>query len=241
MNSSWLTPDTGNLRFATAMGVGLLLELAALGLLLPIMAHKETPALTPAVVKLSVITPPAPKPAPPVPVPPKPVAQPVVQPVAKPLPPPPKPAPHHVVRHVVRHIPVPKPLPTPPQAVKPPPVPVPVPPQPVVPPAPSAGAVDVFSAAIKAALQAHANEVYPQSAQMAHEAGSPQLTFTYLNGVVSNIALTRSSGFPLLDAAALRDARIAHYPAPPSGFTGRTYQITVAVDFRLAAVSIDAD
>ncbi len=239
MNSSWLTPDTGNLRFATAMGVGLLLELAALGLLLPIMAHKETPALTPAVVKLSVITPPAPKPAPPVPVPPKPVAQPVVQPVAKPLPPPPKPAPHHVVRHVVRHIPVPKPLPTPPQAVKPPPVPVP--PQPVVPPAPSAGAVDVFSAAIKAALQAHANEVYPQSAQMAHEAGSPQLTFTYLNGVVSNIALTRSSGFPLLDAAALRDARIAHYPAPPSGFTGRTYQITVAVDFRLAAVSIDAD
>ena len=239
MNSSWLTPDTGNLRFATAMGVGLLLELAALGLLLPIMAHKETPALTPAVVKLSVITPPAPKPAPPVPVPPKPVAQPVVQPVAKPLPPPPKPAPHHVVRHVVRHIPVPKPLPTPPQAVKPPPVPVP--PQPVVPPAPSAGAVDVFSAAIKAALQAHANEVYPQSAQMAHEAGSPQLTFTYLNGVVSNIALTRSSGFPLLDAAALRDARIARYPAPPSGFTGRTYQITVAVDFRLAAVNIDAD
>ena len=239
MNSSWLTPDTGNLRFATAMGVGLLLELAALGLLLPIMAHKETPALTPAVVKLSVITPPAPKPAPPVPVPPKPVAQPVVQPVAKPLPPPPKPAPHHVVRHVVRHIPVPKPLPTPPQAVKPPPVPVP--PQPVVPPAPSAGAVDVFSAAIKAALQAHANGVYPQSAQMAHEAGSPQLTFTYLNGVVSNIALTRSSGFPLLDAAALRDARIARYPAPPSGFTGRTYQITVAVDFRLAAVSIDAD
>lgn len=239
MNSSWLTQDPGNLRFAAAMGVGLLLELAALGLLVPIMAHKEMPALTPAVVKLSVITPPAPKPAPPAPVPPKPVAQPVVQPVAKPLPPPPKPAAHHVVRHVPVPKPVPKPLPTPPQAVKPPPVPVP--PQPVVPPAPSAGAVDVFSAAIKAALQAHANEVYPQSAQMAHEVGSPQLTFTYLNGVVSNIALTRSSGFPLLDAAALRDARIAHYPAPPSGFTGRTYQITVAVDFRLAAVSIDAD
>lgn len=233
MNSSWLTPDSGNRRFATAMGVGLLLELAALGVLLPVMAHKETPAPTPAVVKLSVITPPAPKPPPPVPVPPKPV----VQPVAKPLPPPP---PKPAVHHVVRHLPVPKPLPPPPKAVQPPP-PVPVPPQPVVPPAPSAGDVDVFSAAIKAALQAHANEVYPQSAQMAHEAGSPQLTFTYLNGVVSNIALTRSSGYPLLDSAALRDARIAHYPAPPPGFTGRTYQITVAVDFRLAAVSIDAD
>jgi protein TonB len=235
MNSSWIDPDSGNRRFAIAMGVGLLLELAALGVLLPVMAHKETPVQTPSVVKLSVI-PPAPKPPPPVPVPPKPVVQPVVQPVPKPLPPPPKPAVQH---HVVRHIPVPKPLPPPPKAVQPPPVPTP--PQPVVPPAPSAGAVDAFSAAIKAALQAHASEVYPQAAQMAHEMGSPQLTFTYLNGAVSNIALTRSSGFPLLDSAALKDARVAQYPSPPHGFTGRTYQITVTVDFRLAAVSIDAD
>ncbi len=231
MNSSWMNPDSGNRSFATAMGVGLLLELAALGVLLPVMAHKETPALTPSVVKLSVVQP-KPTPPPPLPTPPKPVVQPVVKPLP---PPPPKPA----VHHIVRHIPIPKPLPPPPKAVQPPPVPTP--PQPVVPPAPSAGAVDAFSAAIKAALQAHASEVYPQAAQMAHEMGSPQLTFTYLNGAVSNIALTRSSGFPLLDSAALKDARVAQYPAPPHGFTGRTYQITVTVDFRLAAVSIYAD
>ena len=234
MNSPWMDHNADNRSFATALGVGLLLELAALGLLLPLMAHKD-PLRLPSVVKLSVVAPqpPKPKPAPPppVPVPPKPVPQPVRKP---PPPPPPRPA----VHHFVQHLPVPKP--PPPRPVVPPrPVP---PPQPVAPPAPSVNAVERFSAAIKAALQEHADEVYPQAAQMAHEMGSPQLTFTYLNGLVSNIALTRSSGFPLLDSAALRDARIAQYPAPPSGFIGRTYQITVTVDFVMAApVSMDGD
>ena len=59
--------------------------------------------------------------------------------------------------------------------------------------------------------------------------------------VVTNIAVTQSSGFPMLDAAALQDARIAQYPPPPEGFTGRTYQIRVSVIFRLAAVSVDGD
>jgi periplasmic protein TonB len=115
------------------------------------------------------------------------------------------------------------------------------PPPPAAPPAPTGGQVDAFSAAIKRALQAHANQVYPQAAQMAHEMGEPQLTFTYLNGVVTDISLTRSSGFPLLDAAALQDARIAAYPPPPQGFEGRTYHITVTVTFQMAAPEIDAD
>jgi protein TonB len=115
------------------------------------------------------------------------------------------------------------------------------PPPPPVPPAPTGGQVDAFSAAIKRALQAHANQVYPQAAQMAHETGSPELTFTYLNGVVTGIALTRSSGFPVLDAAALEDARIAAYPAPPNGFEGRTYHITVEVNFEMAAPDVDGD
>jgi protein TonB len=142
-------------------------------------------------------------------------------------------------QHVVRHDVKPR-VQTPPPAT-PPPVAQTPPTPPPVPEAPSGGQVDAFSAAIKRALQAHANDVYPQAAQMAHETGSPQLTFTYLNGAVTGIAITQSSGFPLLDAAALEDARMAQYPAPPPGFAGRVYHITVSVDFVLAAASVDGD
>jgi protein TonB len=150
-----------------------------------------------------------------------------------PLPPPiARPSQHHL-RHDVKPPPPPPPAP-----------PVVSPPTPPVAPAiaaPTGGQVDQFAAAIKAALQAHADQLYPQSAQMAHETGAPLLTFTYENGAVTNIALARSSGFPLLDDAALQDARIATYPPPPPGFTGRRYQITVSVDFILAAPSVDGD
>ena len=250
----WTKPETDRGRFAVAIGVGLLLELGALGLLLPTMSHKETPAATPAPVKLSIIAPaPAPQPPPPTPVPPKPVPpKPVTPPplptppppplpMAPPLPPPPpRPAEHHITRHFV----APRPKYTPPSTPVPPRPQPPVaqtPPPPPAPPAPSGGQVDAFAAAIKRALQAHANQVYPQAAQMAHETGAPALTFTYLNGVVTGISLTRSSGYPLLDAAALEDARIAAYPPPPNGFAGRTYHITVTVTFQLAAPDIDAD
>jgi protein TonB len=151
--------------------------------------------------------------------------------------PPPHPAAHHLTRHYVKPQPrVPTPPVTPLAVIQPA-----TPPQPAVPPPPTGGQVDLFSAAIKRALQAHANQVYPAAAQMAQQAGSPALTFTYLNGIVTNIALTRSSGFPLLDAAALQDARIASYPPPPPGFTGRSYRITVTVSFQLAAASVDGD
>jgi protein TonB len=248
----WMNPQADGRRFAIALGAGLLLELGALGLLLPAMSHTESPATTPAPVKLSIIAPaPAPKPPPeakplPKPVPPKPVTPPPVPvppppplPMAPPMPPPPPhPAPHHVTRHFQAPRPQPTPVPQPPQPQ--PPV-AQTPPPPPAPPAPTGGQVDAFSAAIKRALQAHANEVYPQAAQMAHEAGAPQLTFTYLNGVVTGITLTRSSGYPLLDAAALQDARMAAYPPPPSGFQGRTYHITVAVTFQMAAPEVDGD
>ena len=232
MNSPWLNPDAGNKHFAISIALGLLLELAALGVLLPVMAHKEMPALTPSVVKLSIVAPPPkPAPPPPVPVPPKPV----VRPVVKPLPPPPKPS----VRHIVRHIPVPKQFPPPPQVVQPPPVPQP--PQPPAPPQPSQGDVNMFAAEVRAALQGNVNSTYPQAAQMAHETGSVEVTFTYLNGVVTNIAITRSSGFPLLDAAALEDTRKTQYPAPLPGLAGRTYQITVPIGYQLQATSVDGD
>jgi len=83
--------------------------------------------------------------------------------------------------------------------------------------------------------------VYPQAAQMARETGTPEVSFTYCNGAVADITLARSSGFPLLDEAAMQAARIAHYPLPPAGFAGRTYTVTVAVVFQMAAPNVDAD
>jgi protein TonB len=153
------------------------------------------------------------------------------------LPPPPVARPAAHIRH--DEPPHPRPPITPPvQDVPPQPQ---TPPPPPTPPAPTGGQVDAFAAAIKRALQAHANEVYPQSAQLAHQTGAPELTFTYLNGQVSNIALARSSGFPLLDEAALQDARISSYPPPPKGFEGRTYTITVNVEFRLGGEDFSGD
>jgi protein TonB len=241
MNSQWLNPPPDGRRFALALGAGLLLELAGLFIMLPAMSHHESPADTPSVVKLSIVAPAPKPPAPPkpTPVPPKPVTPPPPLPVAPPIPMPPPPPLARLAQHVVRHYVKPRVQPppaTPPVAQTPP-----APPPPPAPAAPTGGQVDAFSAAIKRALQAHANDVYPQAAQMAHETGSPQLTFTYLNGAVTGIAITQSSGFPLLDAAALQDARMAQYPAPPPGFAGRVYHITVSVDFVLSAASVDGD
>ncbi|HTJ89004.1 MAG TPA: TonB family protein [Acidocella sp.] len=249
-------------RFAVALGIGLVLELGGLALLLPAMSHKETPATVAAPVKLSIVAPapapkpppvpkPAPKPVPPKPVTPPPPPKPVTPPppplpMAPPLPPPPpRPVAHHFIRHVAPPRKYTPPVPHQPQPPQPQPQPRPpvaqTPPPPPAPPAPTGGQVDAFSAAIKRALQAHANQVYPQAAQMAGETGAPQLTFTYLNGVVTGITLTRSSGYPLLDKAALEDARIASYPPPPQGFQGRTYHITVTVTFQMAAPDVDGD
>jgi periplasmic protein TonB len=132
----------------------------------------------------------------------------------------------------------------PPPVVKPPveqAPPAPTPPPPPMPAAPTGGQVNIFQAALKRAVQAVVDQVYPAAAKMANESGAPEITFTYLNGVVTNISLARSSGYPLLDKAALEAARIAQYPAPPEGFAGRSYNISVEVIFQLAAPTVDGD
>ncbi len=240
---TWLASPQDGRRFMAAIGIGLLVELAALALVLPVLSQQQPPARQQAVVKISIQAapqppkpPPPPAPKPPTPQPPQP--QPVAPP--KPVPPPaPRPAPHHVEHHSAppRPVPPPKAAPPVPQTQPAPPVPQ----TPPAPPAPSQGEMDQFRAAMRDAVQGVANEVYPQAAQMAHETGAPEVSFTYCNGVVTNIALAHSSGFPLLDAAAMQAARIAHYPPPPSGFTGRTYTVTVGVIFRMAAPSVDGD
>ncbi len=241
---TWLNPPADGRRFLVAILLGIAIEAGALLAVLPMMVHRETPSDTASPVKLSIISPaPAPKPpAPPkpTPVPPKPVAPPPPPlPMAPPMPPPPpvaRPA-QHVIRHYVKpRVQTPPPVVPPPVAQTPP-----TPPPPAAPAAPTGGQLDVFQADMKRAVQSVVDQVYPQAAQMAHETGTPSVTFTYFNGRVTNIALGQSSGFPLLDRAALQAARIAPYPAPPPGFAGRTYEVTVSVIFELAAPSVDGD
>ena len=233
----WLTQAPDNKRFALAIGAGLLLELAVLGLALPMFTHQPPPAQVPAPVKLTIVAPPVPKPPPPAPKPPPPKTVTPPQHVAPPkLPPPPPRAVHH---NIIHHVVPPRPAPPPPPAVQPPPPQTP--PAPPQPPVLSQGAVDLFRLAMRQAVQSVANEVYPQAAQMAHETGTPEVTFTFVNGVVTDISLAASSGYPLLDAAAMQAARIAQYPAPPPGFAGRTCYVRVMVNFVLAAPSVDGD
>ena len=235
---TWLTQAPDGKKFAASLGLGLLLELAALLVLVPIFAPRPPPAQVPAPIKLTIVAPPVPKPPPPTPKPPppKPVTPP--QPVAppKPLPPPP---PRVVARHIIHHVvpqrPAPPP-PPPPQVVQPPP-----PPAPPQPPVLSQGEVDMFRLQMKAAVQAVADQVYPDSARMANETGEPKISFVYLDGVVSDIALVQSCGYPLLDAAAEQAVRIAHYPPEPADFHGQAETVIVSVIFQLTAPSVDSD
>jgi len=233
----WLNQAPDGKKFAAAILAGLLLELGGLALVLTHLAKPPPPAQIPATVRITIVAPPAPKPPPPQPTPPKPVTPP--QPITPPkplLPPPPRPLPRPVAQHVIHHVVPPRPLLPPPKVIQPPTPPTPpAPPQPAV---ISQGAVDMFRLAMRAAVQAVADQVYPSAA---HEAGAPVVSFVYDNGIVSNIALVTSCGFPLLDAAAMQAVRIAHYPPAPDEFHGQAETVTVAVIFRPAAASVDGD
>ena len=79
----WLDQAPDHKNFAAAAAAGLLLELAALALLLPMLATQPPPAQIAAPVKITIIAPPAPKPPPPAP---KPPPKPVTPPQLRPLP-----------------------------------------------------------------------------------------------------------------------------------------------------------
>jgi len=260
MNSNvWLNGGSDSRRFAVAFAVGLLLEIGAMALLLPAMTHQRPPpAETQSVVKLSVIAPSPP--APPAPPPPKP--KPLVQPPKPVSPPPPLPPPPPVPvapplpapppipvapnRPVIHHPPHPRHLRPPP--VQPPPVvqaptpPLPAtPPPPAAPPQPSAGEIELFQAAMAQAVQRQATADYPAAAQMAHEDGAVDVSFVFEDGVVSDAVIVQSSGFPLLDEAALQAVRDASYPEQPADFAGRPHDVRVIVRFHTAAEDVDGD
>jgi periplasmic protein TonB len=206
-------------RLPTAVGIAVLLECLLVVSIIwwLVYAHRITPAAIHAPMRLSLVTlPPAPpKPTPPKPVPPK--------PEPKPKPPPPKPV-HHI--HHPKPVPKPKPVPTPVVKKTPPPPP----PQPVETVAASLDEMAQFEAEVNAAVQAAVR--YPPAARMLHRQGRARVAFDYLDGTVSNVLLAESSGFPMLDQAALATVRSARYPPPLAKLRGQRLHMTVWVRFR---------
>ena len=249
-------PPYGRGGLSRALGVALLLECALLGgaIWWLVSAHQPIPAVVKAPMHLSLVTlPPPPKPQPvlpkplPKPVPPKPKVQPKPKPVPKPVPRP-RPKPRVIPKHRVKPHPVPKPKPAPkvhPVVHKPVPKPVPKPqvvppvvkappppPKPVLAPAPSASpdVMAVFEGQVNTAVQAAL--YYPPAARMLNRQGRVRVAFDYRDGAVSHIQVVHSSGFQLLDRAALATVRKAHYPEPPSALLHQLVHMTVWVQFR---------
>lgn len=91
------------------------------------------------------------------------------------------------------------------------------------------------------AVQLAATEDYPEAAQMAHENGDVDVSFMFEDGVVSDVVIIQSSGYPMLDAAATQAVRDARYPQQPPDFAGRPRNVRVLVRFQTAAAEVDGD
>lgn len=153
--------------------------------------------------------------------------------VAAPQPKPP--TPHHEHRH---HTQPPKPQATPPQpptepvqqpaAVQAPPVVASAAPDPA-PAAATAAVGDIFRGKVRAAVQSAVD--YPYAAQQAHITGKAQVAFHYRDATVSSPQIVISSGYDMLDSAALAAVSSAHYPLPPKELSGKDLDFAVWVRF----------
>ena len=95
-----------------------------------------------------------------------------------------------------------------------------------------------FTGSIHAAVQAAA--VMPPAARRQHREGRAEVRFSYLDGVVAEIALAQSSQSRLLDDAALAAVARARYPAPPPPLRGHKIPMVLWVEFQMAAASADS-
>jgi len=94
----------------------------------------------------------------------------------------------------------------------------------------SADELALFEGQVRLAVQRAV--VYPMGARAAHEIGRAQVAFTLRGDRADNPALAQSSGFPVLDRAALAAVRDAHYPSPPAKLAGRDMHFLVWVEFQ---------
>ncbi len=143
----------------------------------------------------------------------------------------PKPVHHEVHRQVAEQKPMvqqpkiedPAPTPAPSPVVTPPPAPVR--PSPPSPPDVSSTFRDEVNGAVQAAMR------YPYAAKMAHIQGKTQVSFTYLDRQASNPKVVTSSGYDMLDHAAIEAVESASYPPPPPDLAGKSLKIVIWVRF----------
>lgn len=175
------------------------------------------------------ITPPEPKPLAPKPLPPKPVPK-----VVKPVAPKPKPQPR----------PEPEPEPEPPRREAAPPVPAPAPPPPVPvapSPAPAAKAAPkpveeqpVTQASFTAAYLRNPSPDYPAAAKQRGWEGTVKLRVKIsAAGTAEQVAIQQSSGYDLLDEAALEAVRQWRFVPAKRGDTAIASSVVVPLVFRL--------
>lgn len=119
--------------------------------------------------------------------------------------------------------------PAPPQTVPVPPLEKPS--QPSVDPRIQARFEDQVHAAVQSAMR------YPYAAKLAHIAGRTQVSFEYLDGRASAVKIAVSSGYGMLDSAALQAVSSATYPPPPKNLAGKSLPFEVWVRFYQTGLS----
>ena len=209
------------------------------GLVIALSGRKTMAPPKPQVVMLSfpvvpVAPPPKPVPTPPRKLPVKPPPRPLPKPAHRPMhrPPParkveaPDPAPLQAPV-----MPAPDTLPAPPR---------PAPVRPIEKPSPAPVAPDIqarFETQVRTAVQSAMR--YPYAARLAHIAGRARVSFGYRDGHVSAAKLAISSGYGVLDAAALEAVSSAAYPPPPKNLAGKLLSFEVWVRFYQTGLASD--
>ncbi|HSN17828.1 MAG TPA: energy transducer TonB [Gammaproteobacteria bacterium] len=187
--------------------VEVLIAAGLAGLLIWKSLHPEPPP--PPIKTASIEIPPNPPPPPPPP------------PRNVPTPQPPQPQPLSEVP------PIPTPIPTPNAVPVQPPQPPPIPN--TSKPAPE-NILAEFDASMLAAI--NAAKVYPKEAIMAGESGAVTVSFDYINGVVSNIHVDKSSGSRSLDRSAIQAVQKAAMPPKPAEIAGQN-RFSLVINFTL--------
>ena len=188
-----------SLKTLRSLGVAAIVEIAlAMGLAGILIWEQLHPAPPPPPIQSAPMEIP-PNPPPPPPPPPRNI----------PVPQPPQPQPLSEVPPIPTPIPTPNAVPvTPPQ---PPPIPQ------TSKPAPE-NIMAEFSASMHAAIDAA--KVYPKEAVIAGETGQVTVSFDYINGVVSNIHVDKSSGSRSIDRSAMAAVQKAALPPKPAELAG---------------------
>ncbi len=206
--------------FFAALGLEVLFGLA----ILYAAQSQAREEVKPLQVTQVMLTPVPESPAPPVVTPPPPVPQvpvqksrPVAVPIAKPQPvADSESAPQTVTPSLPKEQAVPKEFPN-------------TPPNPTTAAIPQAAISVAFGDRVRAAVQAAV--IYPMAARASHVTGRSKVSFSYRDGVVSNLLLITSSGNVLLDKAAFAAVRAAAYPPPTGEYVGRLLNFEIWVRF----------